>query len=142
MANPSIRGHQNQLRLYENGELKEIFTITRASVSQESSFTRSFYVGARFPEGDQSLDGWTGEIEMEVKGPEIDEFMDALQANNLAGIGVSDYALVISENYSDGRSKAYVYYDVQFRLSKSVPAMNEKVTKTYEFQAAGRDPVN
>lgn len=142
MANPSIRGHQGSLKLYQDGGEIQVISITRASVNQETSFTRSFYVGNRFPEGDQSLDGWTGDIEMEVKGPEIDEFMDALQANNLAGIGVSDYALVLNEFYSDGRSKSYVYFDCQFRLTKSIAGMNEKVTKTYEFQASGREAVN
>jgi hypothetical protein len=142
MATPSIRGHQGTLKLYQDGGEIQVFTITRASVNQETSFSRAFYVGARFPEGDQSLDGWTGDIEMEVKGPEIDEFMDALQSSNLAGIGVSDYALVLNEFYADGQSKSYVYFDCQFRLSKTIAGMNEKVMKTYEFQASGRQAVN
>ena len=142
MANPSIRGHQGSFKIYRDGGEESIFTITRASVNQETSFSRSFYVGARFSEGDQSIDGWTGDFECEVKGPELDEFMDALQASNLSGIGVSDYALVLNEYYPDGTSKSYVYFDCQFRLSKTIAGMNEKIMKTYEFQAAGRKAVN
>jgi len=141
MATPSIRGHNGTLTIFDNGDPVNIFTITSADVNQDSTFQRSFFVGQRFPEGDQSIDGYSGTIEMETKGPEIDEFMEALENNNLAGIGISDYSFVLSEFYTDGRSKSYVYFDLQFRLSKRLPGSTQKITKTYEFQAAGRRAV-
>lgn len=142
MSNPSIRGHQGTLKIYRDGGEIDIFSITSADVNMESTFTRSNYVGQRYPEGDQSIDGWSGTLEMEVKGPEIDEFMDALQTDNLNGIGIKDYSVVLTEFYADGRSKSYMYFDVQFRVSKRIAGLNEKVTKRYEFQASGRAPVN
>lgn len=142
MANPSIRGHQGALRIIRDGGDVNIATIISADVNQDSTFQRTFYVGQKVPEGDQSLDGWSGTIEMEVKGPEIDEFMDALQADNLAGIGVKDYALVLTEDYSDGQSKTYVYPDAQFRLTKRIAGSNEKVIKSYEVQMATRIPID
>ena len=142
MSTPSIRGHQGTLKLYTDGGEEQIYTITSADVNMESSFTRSFFIGARFPEGDQSIDGWSGTLEMEVKGPEIDEFIDALQADNLAGIGIKDYSVVLTEFYTDGRAKSHMYFDCQFKLSKRLSGLNEKVTKRYEFQASGRQAVN
>ena len=52
---------------------------------------QSNYVGNPIPEGDQTIMGWEGSIDCEVKDDEIDLFIDALVQNNLNGIGVSDY---------------------------------------------------
>jgi hypothetical protein len=142
MANPSIRGHQGTLKIFRDGGEIDIFTIRSADITEDSDFTRSFFVGQRRGEGDQTINGYSGSVEMEVKGPEIDEFMDALQADNLNGIGVKDYSLVLSEFYGDGRAKSYVYFDCQFRMDKRISGLNEKVIKTYAFQASGRQAVN
>ena len=102
----SIRGHQGQFKIFENGSLSNIVNLTSVDVNQDSSFSRANYVGNAMPEGDQSCDGWSGSLEAEVKGPEIDEFIDVLVENNLNGIGVSDYTFVTTENYADGNSGA------------------------------------
>jgi len=137
----SIRGHQGQFKVFENGELKKIVNITKVSISQDSSFSRSNYVGQAIPEGDQSIEGWSGSLDMEVKDAEVDKFMDGLINNNLQGIGVSDYTFITTENYPDGRTQSYVYFDCQFKMSRENGGLNEKITKKLDFQASGRIPL-
>jgi len=134
----SIRGHQGQFKIFENGGLIDIVHLTRVEVNQDSSFSRSMYVGQAVPEGDQAIEGWSGSVEAEVKNANIDEFIDALVNNNLNGVGVSDYTFVVTENFGDGTTKSYVYYDVQWKMSRSQSGLTEKVTKRMEFQASGR----
>lgn len=134
----SIRGHQGQFKVFENGSLSNIVNVTSVDVNQDSSFSRSFYVGNPTGEGDQSQEGWSGSLECEVKDAGIDEFIDALIENNLNGIGVSDYTFLTTENYPDGTSKSYVYFDCQFKMGRRQSGLNEKVTKRLEFQASGR----
>lgn len=138
MANPSIRGHQGQFRIFENGELKNIVNLTSVDVNQDSNFSRSFYVGQQVPEGDQSIEGFSGTAELEVKDDEVDKFIDALITNNLNGIGISDYTFIVTENYANGTSSSYAYFDCQFKMSRRQSGLNEKITKRLEFQASGR----
>lgn len=141
MANPSIRGHKGQFKVFENGQLTNIVNITSADIAQDSTMSRTFYVGRPLPEGDQSIEGWSGSIEVEVKDAAEDEFIDALITNNLNGIGVSDYTMLTVEEYGDGSRKSYVYFDCQFKLSRRQGGLTEKITKTLEFQASGRTPL-
>ena len=138
MVNPSIRGHKGQFKLFENGQLSNIVDITSVSVSQDSSFSRTMYVGRALPEGDQSIEGWSGSIDLEVKDAAVDDLIDALVTNNLNGIGVSDYTFLSIEEYSDGSRRSYVYFDVQWKMSKTNGGLTDKITKSMEFQASGR----
>ena len=84
------------------------------------------------------MDGWSGSVELEVKDDSVDSFIDALTTNNLNGIGVSDYTFLSAEEYGNGKISSYVYYDVQWKMSKKQSGLTEKMTKTLEFQASGR----
>ncbi len=137
----SIRGHQAHFKLYENGAERVISTITKVSVNQDSSFSRSMYIGNSLPEGDQTIEGWSGQLEMEVKDAGVDEFIDGLITNNLNGIGVSEYTFITTEYFPDGTYSSYVYFDCQFKMSKDQGGMNDKVTKRLDFQASGRSRV-
>lgn len=134
----SIRGHQGQFKLFQDGALQDIVAITNVSLNQDSDFSRSEYVGAPLPEGDQSIKGWSGSIDLEVKDDEVDVFIDALVNANLAGIGVSDYTFISTEAYADGRTVSYVYFDCQFKMSKTHGGLSAKMTKKLDFQASGR----
>ena len=134
----SIRGHQGSFKLFQDGNLSEIVDITKVSITQDSTFSRTFYVGKATPEGDQTIEGWSGSIDLEVKDDSVDKFIDALVTNNLNGIGVSDYTFISTENYANGVSKSYVYFDCQFKMSKDNGGLNEKMTKKLDFQASGR----
>jgi hypothetical protein len=134
----SIRGHQGQIKFFKDGGDQKLVNLTSVDINQDSNFMRSHYVGQALPEGDQSFDGWSGSVEAEVKGAEIDEFIDALVTDNLNGIGVGDYTMVSTELYSDGTTKSYVYFDMQFKTSRKQGGANEKITKRLEFQASGR----
>lgn len=138
MANASIRGHQGQIKFFQDGQDAKLVNLTNVDITQDSTFSRSHYVGAPEPEGDQAIEGWSGSIDAEVKDATVDEFIDALVTNNLNGIGVSDYSLVSTEFYTNGTSKSYVYYDMQFKMSRKQGGLQEKVTKRLEFQASGR----
>lgn len=137
----SIRGHQGQIKFYQDGAQVGIVNLTNVDINQDSTFMRSNYVGQPEPEGDQAIEGWSGSIDAEVKDAAIDKFIDALVTNNLNGIGVSDYAVVSTENYADGTSQSYVYYDMQFKMGKKQGGLQEKITKRLEFQASGRKPL-
>ena len=134
----SIRGHQGTFKIFQDGALQNIVNLTAVDVNLDSSFSRSFYVGSQVGEGDQSIEGWSGSVDAEVKDASIDEFIDALITNNLNGIGVSDYTFISTENYADGTTKSYVYFDVQWKMSKRQSGLNEKMTKKLDFQASGR----
>lgn len=137
-GNASIRGHQGQLKFFVDGALAAIANLTKVSIQQKSSFMQSNYVGQPEPEGDQTIEGWEGSMDAEVKDSSIDDMIDALVTNNLNGIGVSDYTLVSTENYADGTSKSWVYYDCQFKMSKEQGGLQEKITKKLDFQCSGR----
>ncbi len=134
----SIRGHQGQFKIFVDGALSDIIDIVKVAVNQDSSFSRTHYVGRPVPEGDQSIEGWSGSVDLEVKDASVDNFIDALVNNNLNGIGVSDYTYISTESYPDGTSQSYVYVDVQWKMSKSHGGSNEKMTKKMDFQAAHR----
>jgi hypothetical protein len=137
----SIRGHQTQVKMLKSGQPTGIVNLTRFDVNQDGSFMRSHYVGAALPEGDQSQEGWSGTMECEVKGPEVDNLIDVSVTQNLSGVGVDEISIVDTENYPDGRSRTYVYFDVQVKMSKSQPGGTEKVTKRLDWQASGRIPL-
>lgn len=141
MAGPSIRGHQGTWKIFQDGSLVNIVNLTSVEVNMDSTFMRSHYVGQPETEGDQAIEGWSGSAEAEVKDASVDEFIDALVTNNLNGIGVSDYTFVSTENYPDGTTKSYVYYDMQWKMSKKQEGLQSKMTKRLEFQAAGRKPL-
>ena len=119
MANPSIRGHRGQFKIFENGQLTNIVDITNVDVNQDSTFKRTMYVGRPLPEGDQAIEGWSGNCALEVKDASVDAFIDALVTANLNGIGVSDYTFMTTEEYLDGTTQSYVYFDCQFKMSRS-----------------------
>lgn len=134
----SIRGHQGRFEVYVDGVRESFDTITRFSVNMDSNFSRSEYVGNAVAEGDQSIQGWSGQFENEVKDAKHDEFIDALINNNLNGIGVSSYFLILTENYANGTTASYVYTDCQFKISKDQSGLSDKVSKRLDFQAAAR----
>ena len=134
----SIRGHQSALKVFKNGADQELYEITRFEVSQDSTFQRSFYVGNSIGEGDQTMEGWSGSFDLEVKGPEVDDLIDALVTANLNGIGVEECTIMSTENYADGRTRSYVYADCQFKMSKTQPNQSEKITKRIEYQSQMR----
>jgi len=138
MATPTIRGHKGQFKVFENGELQNIVDITSVEINQDSTFQRSFFIGRPVPEGDQTQEGWSGSIDLEVRNAIVEDFIDALVTNNLNGIGVSDYAFTSTEEYSDGTRRAYVYSDVQWKYSRSASGLTEKITRTLEYQASFR----
>jgi len=134
----SIRGHLAQVKFFKNGQPMQIVNCTSFEVSQDSSFSRSFYVGAAAPEGDQTVEGWSGSAEFEVKDSAIDDFMDGLITGNLNGVGVDEVTITVQEQYADGQVRAYVYYDIQAKMNHKVGGLQEKLTKRIEFQASGR----
>ena len=138
MANPSIRGHSGRIKFFQDGQDAGIVNLTSVNINQESTFMKSYYVGQAEPECDQAIEGWTGDVEAEVKDATIDKLIDALVTNNLNGIGISDYSFVSTELYGDGSTQSYVYYDVVFKMSRKQEGLQGKITKRLEFQAAGR----
>lgn len=134
----SIRGHQGRFEIYQDGGAVSIFNIKTVEITQESSFMKSYYVGQPIPEADQAIEGWTGNLELEVKDSAVDDFIDALVTNNLNGIGVSSYSFISTELYADGTQAAYVYADCSFKMSKHQAGLQEKMTKKLDFQAMFR----
>lgn len=137
-SNASIRGVSAQLKFFQDGGDLDVINVNSFEVNQQSTFMKSFYVGQKFPVGDQSMEGWEGSCEIEVTDDRIDRIMDALINNNLAGVGVSEYSMLHSETYPDGQVASYVYGDMQFRLDRRVPGQNQKVTLRLSFQAMVR----
>jgi len=134
----SIRGHKTRIELVVDGAEVVLDTITGFSVNQDGSFMRSEYVGNPLPEGDQSIQGFSGSMDMEVKDDRIELIIDALVTNNLNGIGISEYQIIDTEEYPDGSISTYAYFDIQLKIGKSASGLSEKVTKKLDFQASGR----
>jgi hypothetical protein len=137
----SIRGHQTSVKIFSNGQPVANIPINKFSVQQDSTFSRSFYVGQIYPEGDQTQEGWSGSFDLEVKGPEVDKFIDKIVTGKINGIGGEEVILVDTEFYPDGTSSTYVYSDVQIKMSKSMGGLSEKVTKKLDWQASLRKKV-
>jgi len=135
---PSIRGHQGEFRILEDGNVVDIIEVTNVSVKMDGSMTRSKYVGKSVTVGDQSIEGWSGSMDTEVVDDKLEQFFDNLVTNNLAGIGISDYAFVVTENYDNGTSSQYLYSDCQFMYSRENGGLDSKITKKVDFQAAFR----
>lgn len=140
MVNPSIKGHHGRIKVLLNGQVTQIVHITNFEVNQDSDFSRSKYVGNAVPEGDQTENGWSGTIDLEVKDASADDLADALISTNLAGIGGDEVVVIEDEYYLDGQIRSYVYFDCQFKLSKRKPS-NEKQTKRLDFQSSGRQKI-
>jgi len=137
----SIRGHSTQLKIIKNGGDTDIVDITKFESNQDSTFQRTFYVGRPVPEGDQTQEGWSGNFDLEVKNSTVDDMIDAAISENLAGIGIEEINIIDTENYSDGQTKTFVYFDCQFKMSKSQGGLTDKVTKKLDWQASGRIPL-
>lgn len=134
----SIRGQMGQLRLLKAGNIVAIVDITKFTVNMDSTFMRTHYAGKAIPEGDQSIDGFSGNIDTEVKDAAMEDFIDAIVTQNYVGVGVEECALVLTETYPDGSDTNYMYNDVQFKYSRDNAGANEKVTKKLDFQAGSR----
>lgn len=137
----AIYGHMGQFKIFKNGALSDIVDITSVDVNQESSFQRTFYVGRPVGESSQSVEGWSGSCELQVKDAAVDEFIDALINENLAGVGISDYSFTTTEQYADGSSQSYVYTGCVFKMSRRNGGSNEKITKRLDFQADFRTKI-
>lgn len=135
---PSIRGHQGKIKLFKSGQPTGIINIVSADINQDSSFSRAFYVGNQLPEGDQTVEGWSGSMDLEVKDSSVDDMIDAIIGSNLDGVGADEMTVLVEENYPNGQKAAYVYYDCQFKMSKRIAGLNEKQTKRLDFQSSGR----
>lgn len=138
MAQPTIRGHQGQFKIFQDNNLQEIIDITSVEVNQISNFVDSKFVGRALPEQDQTIEGWEGSVELEVRDGIVDDFIDALVTNNLNGIGVSDYMFLVTENYPDGTTQSYAYFDCVWKVSRRQSGLQEKITKRLEFRCSGR----
>lgn len=134
----SIRGHQTRVDLAIEGKPVSIDTITNFSANMDSDFMRSQYVGNPVPEGDQTVNGWSGSMDMEVKSDIAELIIDAVIAGNLNGVGVTEIAIVDTEDYPDGSTASYMYIDIQMKISKTFQGQNTKVTKKLDWQAARR----
>lgn len=141
MANPTIRGHQAHFDVTRDGVRITFDSIQRISLNQDSSFSRQFFVGNPIPEGDQSFEGWSGSMDMQVRDSAVDDFIDSLVTDNLAGVNISDLNLIYTELYTDGTSKSWAFRDMQFRMSRDQGGLTEKITKRLDFQAAQRIPL-
>ena len=137
----TIRGHQALFKLYEEGEQIVINTITRVSVAMASSFSRQMYVGNPITQGDQTIEGWDGSIDMQVENDRVHRFIDDLINRNLNGIGLRNYTFIIRESYDNGVIASYVYFDNQFKPSMDISGLQEKITQRLDFQSAYRKRV-
>lgn len=136
-----IKGHQTEFRILEDGNIVDIIAITKFTRNQDSSFSRSNYVGQKTGKGSQTHEGWSGSIDMEVDNAKVEDFIDGLINGIKNGVGKKDYALVDTENYEDGTSRSYVYTDCQFKLSKDNGGLTENVTKKLDWQASDRQQI-
>jgi hypothetical protein len=99
------------------------------------------YVGNPIPEGDQTIEGWSGSLDAEVKDAVIDQLIDAVVTNNLNGVGVDDLTLVTTEFYADGSVQSYVYIDIQLKMSRNQKGLGDKITKRLDLQASFRKAI-
>lgn len=136
-----IRGHQGEFRILKNGQIVNIVHITRVSDKMDSTMMRSKYVGNPIPAGDQAIEGWSGSMVVETVDDEVEQIIDAIVTSNLAGIGADDFAFVRTENYPDGSSSSYLYSDVQIGYSRENGGLDEKITKTLDWQASVRQRI-
>ena len=137
----AIKGHQTEFRILEDGNIVDIISITKFTRQQDSSFSRSYYVGEKSGRGDQTIEGWSGTIDMETLDAKAEDFIDALMAGNLNGICRKDYALTDTEYYDVGTTRTYMYNDCQIKLSKDNGGLNEKITKKMDWQASSRTKI-
>lgn len=137
----AIKGNMGQFRILEDGNVVDLIEVTKVSVKMDNTMMRSKYVGMSVSVGDQSVDGWSGNFSSEVIDDKIELFFDALISANLAGIGVKDYAFVVTENYPNGTSASYLYSDCQFAYSRENGGFDEKITKSVDFQASFRQRI-
>ena len=76
--NASIRGHQGTFKVYQDGGEVKLLAVKTVDVNQDSGFITSNYVGDPQVENDQSIDGFSGTAEMEVKDSVVEDFIDGL----------------------------------------------------------------
>ena len=137
----SIRGNNYRLDVLMDGQEFSIDTITNVNINQDSTFLRSNFVGSPIAEGDQTHEGWSGSMDMEVKNAVAEAIIDAVVAGVLNGVGAPQVSIVETETYNDGTTISYMYGDVQMKLSKTSPGQNAKITKRLDLQMGYRKQV-
>jgi hypothetical protein len=137
-VNSPILGHSGSLKIYVNGQLSGILTISEFNVDMQSAMNQVYYAGNAIPEGYQTLPHWTGNVELLVKDSIAEKLIDAIVGAVQSGVGFPQVVMNVTENYSDGTSSTYSYSDCQFKITRRQRGGQEHVTKRLEFQAMFR----
>ena len=133
----SIRGNRGHLRIIEDGQAVELYEITQFSFREDAQSRKSHYVGQNDPETDKLLDGWSGQLALEVKTGLVDELMQRFNDASDAGVTVPTIVLMLYVEYPNLTSGTYVFSGVTIMYDGyQQSGSQEKITKTISFIAS------
>ena len=135
----SIHGDKSQLRILEDGQTVDFFTITSFDAREDSQAGKSYYVGEKDPETFKNIMGWSGQLNGEVKSPAIDYLIQRQNDAYRAGVNVPNITIVLVHSYENGSASTDVFLGVTMNYdSIRIGGVNEKTTKSISFEAKSK----
>jgi len=135
------RGSDVQIRLIVNGELETVWNANSFEVNEDENKERIERLGTSKKPNEKTVDGFSGTLEFDADGPELDDLLDAAHQ---ARRDRQDYKFnILDRTYypKSGESRTYVYPNCVFSLSKSASGQKEAVTQSLEWQSEMRRKV-
>lgn len=136
MADPTLAltGDGVKIELLFNGfPQKLIDCVTRFTAEARFQEREGRYLGTTDVDVDQRPDGWAGEIEVERKNGQLDDFMDQYRLLQKSGL---PFIVIITANlfYRDGSNRLHIFQDCKINYSLSA-SRGEAVTSRLTWRS-------
>ena len=141
---PAIHGDKGNIRILENGEVKDLFTINQWEYSEKAQAEERHYAGEQYPALRKQAMGWQGRISLDVVNAELDFLIQRINDAELAGVNVPDTVLALIQEYDQrdlgaGKPPAvtFVFSDlVLIYDSHSGAGKPDLIQKSFSFSAS------
>ena len=99
MARSAIFGDRGTLRVLENGQVKNLYTVINWSFREDAQENVRNYAGEAFSHKRKVIMGWTGRITLDVVNAELDLLIQRINDASHAGVNVPEITLALVERY-------------------------------------------
>jgi len=126
------------VKLIVDGELKGLWHANSLDVNEDDNKERVNRLGTPKKPNEKTTDGFSGTIEFDADGPELDEITDAQIEARRSRKNFKFQILERTYYPKRGTTKAYVYPGAIFSTDKSIGGQDEAVTSTMNWQSEVR----
>ena len=141
---PAIHGDKGTLRFIENGQVKDIVTVTSWDASEDANVEKRHYAGEQYPHTRKNVMGWRGRVQTDVVNAEIDKLIQRINDAEDSGVNVPQIVLALverfdSRDFGSGQPQAvtHIFSDVSLIYeSHSGAGKPDLIQKSITFEAA------